>query len=282
MSIYVSTAAASTYLQGILNRNTTAYGKAMEQLSSGSKFTSVGDDPIGVTKTAKVGIKIDVNEVVSDNVSIGNDLLSTADSAETSVMTNLQRVRDLTLQISNQVYATIDRNAIINEMRARLVAIDYIAESTSFTGVKLLDGTAGNLTLQIGSASSATLDIGSALIDVHSSALGGDLTLGPGVTGNTWTEADATAYLDKVDIAMAQITKAQGEAGGYVKRLEYAAETLDSTKNNLISLKSDISDVDIATASSELVKYQVLQSASASVLTQTNQIGALALKLLQD
>jgi len=282
MSLHVSSGAVSTYLQSILNQNTTAYGKVLDQLSSGNKFTSVGEDPIGVTKSAKLGVQIGVNSVVADNVSIGKDLISLANDSQSGVMDNLQRIHDLCLQIANETNTVEARDGIITEIRARLTAIDYVAESTSFAGSKILDGSATNLTLQIGTASDATLNVGSALLDVHSSALGGDLTLGPFVDGSTWTETDVMNYMGQVEDAMAEITTAQGEAGGYAQRLEYTSGTLDSVNENLVSLKSSISDVDVAEATSEMVKYQVLQQASASVLTQTNQASGWALKLLKN
>lgn len=281
MSIHITSGAASTYLQGILNNNTNAYGKVLEQLSSGNKYTSIGDNPVAVTKTAKLGVQIGVNSVVSDNVSLGQDLISFADQSQSSVMNDLQRIYDLTVQAANGTYPADSKDAIINEIRGQLSAIDSVADSTSFAGAKLLDGSSGNLTLQIGTASSATLNIGSALIDVHASALGGDLTLGPSVTGSTWTQADIETYLGKISTAMDEISKAQGEAGGYANRLDYAAGNLNSIDENLVSLRSSISDVDVATATTELVKYQVLQQASANVLNQTNQVSAWALKLLQ-
>lgn len=281
MSIHKTAGSASVYLQQLLDRNTTAYGKVMEQLSSGYKFTSVGDDPVGVTKTAELDVKIGVNSVVSDNVAVGKDLLLMASEAEDNVMNNLQRIQDLVLQIANETNTTEGRDGIIAEIRGRLQSIDYISNSTNFAEVNLLDGSASNLVLQIGAESGATLDVGVALINVNSTVLGGDITLDPSVTGDNWSESDITAYLDSIQLAMQEINTAQGQAGGFLKRLDYTSSTLSTVNENLEQLQSSIADVDVAAATSELIKYQILQQASASVLTQSNQVASWALDLLR-
>lgn len=281
MSVYKTSGATSIYLQKILSDNSSAYGNVLDKLSSGKKFVTVGDDPIGVTRTAQLGVKINVNNIVQDNVSLGKDLLATAEGAQGTVLKNLQRVKDLTLQISNQVYTSENKDAVISEIRARLQGIDYVSDNTDFAGIKLLDGSASNLTLQIGVDSSASLNVGKGLIDTHTTQLGGDISLDPAISGSNWTQAQIDAYMDKLDIAIGQIVDSQANLGGFSNRLDYSLKSLTNIENNLTELKSVISDVDIAEETSNLVKYQVLQQASASILTQANQANEWALSLLQ-
>ena len=63
-------------------------------------------------------------------------------------------------------------------------------------------------------------------------------------------------------------------------RLSVAANTIQSTVENFQAAESRIRDADIAQEAAELVRLQILQQASASVLAQANTQPALALQLL--
>jgi len=267
----------SNYIQYNLSKSTAGYNKAMDEMSSGSKLTSVADDPIGTTKAAKLSIQLSANTKELANIAQGQDVLGLAEGNQSLVIDNLQRIRDLTMQASNESYTASDKDAMLSEIRARLSEINNIANTTKYNSVKLLDGSASNFVLQIGASSSSSLNIGSALINVHTAALGVDIGA---VTGSTWTTANSEAYLNTIDTAINTVSTATAKIGGYNIRLDDAASSLTSIADGMTSSKSLISDSDVATTSSDIVKYQILQQASVSILTQANQIAALALNLL--
>lgn len=281
MSMYITSGMASVYIQNTLNINTTGYQKSMEQLSSGSRFTSVGDDPIGVSKTAKVAKQISSNTQAMANVKVGDDLLTMTEAAQNDIIENLVRIRDLCVQAANGSYTPANKDAILIEIRARLDYVNNAASSTNFNGRNLLDGSNPNLSLQIGVNSSNTLNVGSALIDARPAALGGDITLGPAVTGATWTNPVVNAYISKIDAAITQLTNAGVKIGGFRNRLDMSTNTLTSMDDNLKEKKSLISDADVAKSSADLLKYQILQEASINILTQANQVPAWAFSLLR-
>ena len=279
MSIYIKSGSALPYLQSILNGQTTSYQKSLEQLSSGNKYTSVGDNPIEVCESAKLQVRINSNKQASDNVSIGKDMLSSTENYQDIMLSNIQRIRDLTVQAASETYTATDKDAILSEIKARLNFIDSTSTSANFDGVKLMDGSSSATFLQIGSNSDATMPIGDALIDTHANALGIDL---PGVTGATWTTADIQTYIGNLDTATDTLLAAGAKIGGYLNRLDTASQTLTKMNENLIENKSVISDTDTAKACADLVRYQILQQGSASILVQANQAASWALQLLNN
>ena len=72
----------------------------------------------------------------------------------------------------------------------------------------------------------------------------------------------------------------QTEFGAAQNRLESALEEISTHYENLSSSRSTLKDADIAKVSSEYIKQQILQQASATLLATANQSPALALQLL--
>jgi flagellin len=99
--------------------------------------------------------------------------------------------------------------------------------------------------------------------------------------------ATSTAALSLDDIAVSFFTQAieniatlRAENGGTVSRFNFAYEQATRTKATLEAANGRIMDVDIATESTNLAKYNILVQASASMLAQANATPNAALMLL--
>ncbi len=66
-----------------------------------------------------------------------------------------------------------------------------------------------------------------------------------------------------------------------MSRLRFAGQEMAVQKTNLIAAKGRVTDVDIASESTQLAKYNVLVQASASMLAQANTSADVALMLLR-
>lgn len=278
MSIYIKAGSTITHLQDILARQTTSYQKSMEQISSGNKYTSVADDPISVCESAKLAVKISSNEQAASNVEVSKNMLTMAEEYQEDISSNLMRIRDLCIQAANEAYSSDDKDLILKELRARLNYIDSTADTANFNGINLLNGDSADIFLQIGASSDATMDVGDALIDVHTDALG--IYLDDSVTGKTWTNEDIQSYINSIDAATTTLLGTNAKLGGYLNRLDFVSGTLANMGANLVENKSLISDTDVAEASADMVRYQIMQEASASILMQANQVPSWALQLL--
>ena len=88
------------------------------------------------------------------------------------------------------------------------------------------------------------------------------------------------AYIAKLDDAINLISENRSSLGAYQNRLTSASNNLTIMNENYEQSKSQIMDVDMAEESANMVKYQILQQTSATMLSQANQIPSIALTLL--
>ena len=303
MSVVVNTNIASLIAQNNLSANTDFLQKAMQQISSGQKINSASDDAAGLSISESIKTQINGNKKALSNIQTGGNVLSIAEGGQVTVTSHLQRIRELCVQAASETYKASDKDNILQEIKQRLADIDNIASSTTFNGVPLLDrpvapATTKSLSIQIGANSDPAtnaLDIGPALSNVHITALGNTfldvatntvvtdnigLDLDATVTGATWDATDIRTYMNKVDDALTTISSNRALLGAYGNRLQATAANTTIMNTNLTDTRSRILDADVAESSSDMVKYQILQQTSASILTQANQLPSLALSLL--
>ena len=93
-------------------------------------------------------------------------------------------------------------------------------------------------------------------------------------------DSSARAFIDNIDDAIDNISLRCTKIGAYMNRLDSAIESTDIQRENLIEATSTIKDADVAVESSNYIKYQILQQASASLLATANQQPQIALNLI--
>ena len=279
MSITVNTNTTSLMVQRNLESATSSLAKSMQRLSTGMKINNAGDDAAGLSLSEKIMSQVSSADVTKNNAQTGLNMLQVADGDLSIISENLQRIKDLAVQSANGVYTTSERESIDQEVQLRLQEIDRIAQSSSFSELKLLDGSlsgTGRCTLQIGAGSDVdenTIDISGAFGKANCSTLGLD---GLDVT----TVENSRDMIDAIDTAITGITDRRGVIGASMNRLNSTMDRIDIRKENLQSSYSIIRDTDIAKESSELTKQQVLQQSSATLLQQANQTPTIALTLV--
>lgn len=279
MSLSSLTSSTMGRLQNYLDIHTNDYQDTMDKLSTGNKYTNTKDNPVAVCDSAKLAVKINTNNTANSNVELGNDVLTLAEESQGTIISSLTRINDLCVQILNDAYSTDDKNSILEEIKARLDSIDSLANGTAFNDIKLLDGSADSLTLQVGTRSNDTIVVGSALIDATTEGL--DINLDDVHSIDDWPTEDIQDYKTKLETATGTLINSSSKLGAYQNRLTFVSDTLTSVNNNLTQKKSVISDADVAEESANLIKYQILQQASVSIFTQANQVSSMALSLIQ-
>jgi flagellin len=279
MSITINTNVSSLNAQRNLSVNTSALSKSLERLSSGYRINRAGDDAAGLQISETLRAQIRGAKQALSNAQDAISVLNIADGAQSVVQENLQRIRELTVQASNDTLATAQRTAIATEIDQRRSDIDRIANSTTFNGVELLSsGAASSFYVQLGPNSSSTND----RLDV-ASALGNTTTSSGGLNLAAADVADsdsALAYLDTIDTALESLNSKRAVLGAYSNRLESAIQSLSVSIENLSGAESRIRNVDVAQESATLARNQILQQAATSILSQANQSPQLALNLI--
>ncbi|MGB5245058.1 MAG: flagellin [Woeseia sp.] len=186
MAQSINTNVASLNAQRNLNRSQGLLNQSLERLSTGLRINSAKDDAAGLAISERFTTQIrGLNQAVR-NASDGISLAQTTESALGELTNNLQRIRELAVQSVNATNSASDRAALNAEVIERVAEIDRIAKQTNFNGVKVLDGSFGTATFQVGAnvgdtiAVSLTTDVTAAAIGTVNTAEGSGFSMDDG------------------------------------------------------------------------------------------------------
>ncbi|WP_449599059.1 flagellin N-terminal helical domain-containing protein [Paenibacillus sp. Marseille-Q9583] len=141
MIINHNIAALNTHRQ--LSANTANTNKNIEKLSSGLRINRAGDDAAGLAISEKMRGQIRGLDQASRNSQDGISLIQTAEGALNETHSILQRMRELSVQSSNDTNTAGDRSELQKEMIQLNDEIDRIQSTTQFNTKNLLDGSMG-------------------------------------------------------------------------------------------------------------------------------------------
>lgn len=260
---------------GITNTN---LARSTEKLSSGYRVNRAADDAAGLSISEKMRGQIRGLEQASTNAEDGQSLIQTAEGALSEIHSVLQRMRELTVQASNDTNVSADRKAIAKEVRALTSEINRIATQTQFNTMGLLSGGFKNKKLQVGANTNQTISI------TISSMTAGKLGVSAAVIAkviSSSTGKEITKLITTVNTAITKVSTQRSALGALQNRLDHTIANADNMAENLQSSESKIRDVDMA---DEMVSYSassILQQAGQSMLAQANQATQGVLSLLQ-
>ena len=109
------------------------------------RITSARDDAAGQAIGNRFSSQQNGLTVAQRNTGDGLSLVKTAESALDEINNRLQRIRQLAVQGLNSTNSQSDSDAIQAEINLNLKEIDRLNTSSSFNGIRLLDGSAGKL-----------------------------------------------------------------------------------------------------------------------------------------
>jgi flagellin len=105
-------------------------------------------------------------------------------------------------------------------------------------------------------------------------------TTGSNIPFDISTQSDASGVLSALDSGLTYLNQQRSSIGAYEARLESALGVNQVTAQNIAQAKSQVTDSDIVSETSELVKGHILQQSGLNVLAQPNVQNQLILKLL--
>jgi len=162
---------------------------AMERLSTGSKINSAKDDAAGLAISNRMTSQIRGMEKAIQNTNDAISMTQTAEGALTNVSDILQRMRELAVQSSSGTVNDADRSTLQLEVAQLKIQIDDIANRTNFNSIKLLDGSAKNVTIQAGSNAGDTMKMSFESIKTKDIGIGSRASMSS--TGGTWATGAA-------------------------------------------------------------------------------------------
>ncbi|MFY2508014.1 flagellin [Vibrio pectenicida] len=376
MAITVNTNVSAMTAQRYLTNATDMLNQSLERLSSGHRINSAKDDAAGLQISNRLEAQMRGLSVAMRNANDGISIMQTAEGAMNETTTILQRMRDLSLQSANGSNSRSERIALQEEMTALNDELNRIAETTSFGGRKLLNGSFYSSSFQIGASSGEAVQISLKNMRSDSLDMGGFSYISAGKADRNWqvkqgsevlvmdytnafgqqksiqveakvgddieelatyingqtSKASASVNEDGqlqifmageetsgtisfsgslsnelqiglsgyeavdnldisdaggaqravsvIDTALQFVDSHRAELGAMQNRFGHAISNLGNINENLAASNSRIKDTDYAKETTQMVKQQILQQVSASILAQAKQQPNLALTLL--
>lgn len=157
MASVINTNTASLNAQRNLSTSQSALSTSLQRLSSGLRINSAKDDAAGLAISERFTSQIRGLDQAKRNANDGVSLLQTAEGSLASTGNILQRVRELSVQSSNATNSAGDRKAIQAEVGQLLSEADRISQTSEFNGLKLLDGSFGTASFQVGANAGQTI-----------------------------------------------------------------------------------------------------------------------------
>ena len=309
MALTINTNLSSLIVQNNLAKSTNSLNQAIERMTTGYKINHASDNAAGYSIARNWEAQLGSLDVAADNAATGADMLSTLEDNYALISSHVQRVRDLTEQAANGTYGTQSLRAIQSEITARLEEVNRIAANCEFNGISLMAGgesTQATLGLNIqvgidGNAEKSSIHLDKSLFaagDIKNLFTVDDEEGYDDYTfttpnnaakvieqfskdcaglGDDHTAAGMLTYLDRV---INEISSRVTTLGAAQNRIDSAIESIGVQSENITSSLSTLRDADVATESSNYIKAQILQQASATLLATANQTPSIALNLL--
>ncbi len=284
MALTINTNLSSMIVQSNLSKATSSLNNAIERMTTGYKINHASDNAAGYSIARNWETQLGSLDVAADNAATGADMMTTLEDTYSLVSSHLQRVRDLTEQAANGTYGSDSLKAIKSEITARLDEVDRIAANCEFNGLKMMDGSMGDINLQVGlySGADSQITLDASLFekgDIKSLFKEDKADLAEKCAGLKKGTA-ASSMLDKIDEVINEISGRVTTLGAAQNRIDSAVESIGVQTENITSSLSTLRDADVAEESSNYIKAQILQQASATLLATANQTPSIALNLL--
>ncbi|MDQ3439914.1 MAG: flagellin, partial [Planctomycetota bacterium] len=195
----INTNVSSLIAQRVLKKNNSNLNQSLERLSTGLKINKGADNPAGLIVSENLRAeKAGISQAI-DNAERASNIIGTAEGGLTEISSLLTEVQSLVSEAANTGGLSQEEIAA-NQLQVDsiLSTINRIAQSTSFQGAKLLNGSYDYTTSSVSSTAIDNLRsnaarlpdgaTGAVVVQVVTSAQTGEL----GYTGGTLTGSTVT------------------------------------------------------------------------------------------
>lgn len=241
---------------------------SLERLSSGSKITSPADDSAGLAVSMKLTAQMSRITAASNNVNNAISFSQTQDGYIQQVNSAFSRMSELSVLAQDVTKTTSDRALYQQEFTALGNYINNVS-TKDFNGVSLFNGATLNVTTD-----SEANTFGMVGINLSSA------TYTTATADNITTISGALQALSDVKNAISQLASDRANIGSNEESLSYYGNQLSTLTNNLSAANSQITDVDVATESTNYAKENILVQTGTAMLAQANSLPQSVLKLL--
>jgi flagellin len=259
MSVVINTNYAATVASDNLAMSNSNLQKSLNRLSSGSKIVNPSDDAGGLAVAMKLSAAARRSGAAASNIGNAVSFLQTQDGVlkvSGKILDRMSELATLHKDVTKNSDDTANYELEFDQLSTELTNL----AGATFNGISLFGGTALTVFTNEDSTQSATLTS----IDLVADTSGVDIT-------------DLTTITD----AIKAVATDRATNGASQSVLGFASEVITVNKTNLEAATSRITDVDVASESTQLAKWNILVSSGTAMLSQANQSAQGALRLLQ-
>ena len=275
MGLRINTNTASQEVQRTLKATTAKQEAEFAKLSSGKRITKSADDAAGLAIAKKIEAETRGLKVAGRNANDAISMVQVAEGGLNETSNILTRLRELSVQAASDTIGDAERGYLSMEYEQLVQESDRISKTTNFNGISLLSGEGDQLDFQVGTKAGEDHRISFDPSQADSSAE----TLGIGGT-SIRSKSDARDNLEVIDAAIQRVSGYRANFGSIQSRLQSTINNLDVSLVNQEAARSRIEDVDVAESTARLASIQIQNAAGVATLSQANQLGSGALRLI--
>ena len=283
----INTNVVSLDAQRNLSGSQSSLATSMQRLSSGLRVNSAKDDAAGLAIAERMSAQTRGMNVAIRNANDGISLTQTAEGSLGKVADSLQRMRELAVQSANATNSASDKDSLDKEFGELSKEIQRVLGGTSFNGLKVLAGNAGDLTFQVGANTSSndsiTLTTTDMTADADITAVAGTDNTGAGraLIDSSATAGDVRTVISNIDTAIDKVSTQRATLGASQSRFDAVISNLQISVENQTAAKSRIMDTDFASETANMSRANILQQAGNAMVAQANQLPQQVLQLLR-
>mgnify|MGYP003318500702 CR=1 FL=1 len=258
-----------------LEWSTSALGKSLARLSSGSKIVSPEDDAAGLAQSMRFEAQINRNNAVKSNIGNATSFTQTQDGFLQKVQSALDRMSELSVLSQDITKSNTDRSNYSVEFQQLQNYISDIS-GKDFNGVTLFASSGNSVTIDSeGSTFSMNaLDMTSETVTTGLANIYNSTSTAIHNTGS------AASALSNIQTAIQSLADMRASVGANIQRLNMTDDHVTILSENLAAANSRIKDVNVAEESTRYAKANILVQSGTAMLAQANVLTASALQLI--
>jgi flagellin len=316
MPLTINSNSAAASASFYMSKNNSALQKSINRLSSGSKIVHPNDDAGGLAVSMKLESMVTRLDGAEKNIQNAVSFLEVQDGVLAGTGKIVSRMIELKGLSQDVLKNSSDNDNYNREFRNLQVQL-YDMSHLTFNGVSMFanrnsedtqDAVFNDMTQNLTLDNTMSIYVSSEgnigpKVSINKALLLSALTINAqDKTSVAWTDNENTNNNDiwsfasdsydnafnLEDISVGVFTQAleniatlRADNGGTMSRLQYASDNVTLQGKNFRAANGRIVDVDIASESTNLAKYNILAQASASMIAQANSSMDMALMLLR-
>ena len=268
--VVIGTNIAAVSASYYLDSNNDQLTQSIEELASGSRLANPTNDAAGVAVSGNLTARIDRLQAAANSAGDVVSAAQTVDGFLSTIQSQLTRLSELAEEATNGAFGSSDRSNYNTEFQDLLTQIDSIQSEATFDGTSLFAA----------ASISCAINADGSVDNVALTTVGSTTSLGiHGLTITTTTAA--ISALSLLNTAISTITTRRAQVNADISKFNFYITNINTEDENTTSANSKINDLDVATASTQLSKYNILVQSATAELAQANSSQSAVLSLLK-